>query len=133
MLPHLALAVVVLAQASVYAQPAAAPQPPCAVQPINGQWLVTAQFIAGLNSVSGSAFSPEQQQAWNNFSKISASDWQNLQKRYLARIDAWRGRALPNAGPQQVAFYPFGGPDAANLLAFFPDAKTFVIVGLEPV
>lgn len=133
MLQRLVLAAIAMAQTSVYTQAAGAPQPPCAVQAINGQWPGTAQFIAGLNGISGAALSPEQQQAWNSFSKVSASDWQNLQKRYLSRIDAWRGRALANVPAQQVAFYPFGGPDAANLLAFFPDARNYVIVGLEPV
>lgn len=108
-------------------------QPPCAVQPIGGQWPSTAQFVAGLKILPGNSLSAEQEDAWRRYSRVSGADWQNLQKRYLNRIEAWRGRALPANAVQQIAFYPFGGPDAANLLAFFPDAKSYVIVGLEPV
>jgi hypothetical protein len=133
MLQRIALYAVALAQTCIYAQPVSTPPVACAVEAINGQWRATAQFIAGLSGIAGSSLPAEQEHAWNNFSKVSASDWQNLQKRYLNRIDAWRGRALANLAAPQLAFYPFGGPDAANLLAFFPDARSYVVVGLEPV
>ena len=133
MFQRLALFAVALAQACVYAQPVSTQETACAVQAINGQWPATTQFIAGLSVLSGVSLPAEQGRAWDHFSKVSASDWQNLEKRYLSRIDAWRGRALANLGTPQVAFYPFGGPDAANLLAFFPDARSYVVIGLEPV
>src|SRR5215471_14161022 len=122
------LALAVLVQTLVFAE--TSPQPACAIRPINGNWPQSAQFIAGLSGISGS---DEQNRGWNDYSKVSASDWRKLQKRYLDRIDAWRGRALGNLAAPQVAFYPFGGPDTANLLAFYPEAKAYVIVGLEPV
>ena len=120
---------------AVWAQPVpAAPGPPCGVQALNGQWGATAQFLGGLdNGAYSASFTPEQQAAWTDFAKSSGSDWRNLQKRYLDRIASWRTRALPNQAAGQTAFYPFGGPDAANLLAFFPDARDYVIIGLEPV
>ncbi len=80
-----------------------------------------------------SGLTPEQHAAWNGFSKLSASDWAGLRKQYLDRIDAWRNRNLSGAPSHEVAFYPFGGPDAANLLAFYPDARDYIMVGLEPV
>src|SRR5215471_7214764 len=127
MLGRLALAV--LAPALAFS--ATNLQPACAVRPINGNWAQSAQFISGLNAIAGS---DEQNRGWSDYSKVSASDWRKLQKRYLDRIEAWRERALGGSLPAlQVAFYPFGGPDAANLLAFYPEAKTYVIVGLEPV
>jgi hypothetical protein len=131
MLRRLALGAFGLLQTLVYAETAS--QAPCAVQPINGQWPLTAQFVAGLSGISGGSLSAEQGHAWGEYSKVSTADWRNLQRRYLNRIDAWRGRALPNLPALQMAFYPFGGPDAANLLAFFPDARSYLIVGLEPV
>jgi hypothetical protein len=121
--------------AAVRAQPVPAPPgAPCGVQALNGPWSAAAQFLGGLDSGPYSAlFTPEQQAAWTDFAKASSSDWRNLQKRYLDRIASWRTRALPNQAAGQTAFYPFGGPDAANLLAFFPDARDYVIIGLEPV
>jgi len=113
---------------------AQAPAPPCAVEPLKGQWPATAQFLAGQSAAPFlDSLDPETQAAWKSFSRISGSDWRNLQARYLGRIDAWRSRALGGSQTFNAAFYPFGGPDAANLLAFFPDAREYVIIGLEPV
>jgi hypothetical protein len=106
----------------------------CGVQPLGGQWPATAQFVSGLNrGVTNGSLAPEQETAWAAYSKISGADWSALEKRYLTRIDSWRERALANLPAGGAAFYPFGGPDAANLLAFFPDAREYVIVGLEPI
>lgn len=111
---------------------AVAQNPPanCGVQPLGGQWPATAQFVSGLNR---GTLASEQETAWAAYSKISGADWSALEKRYLTRIDGWRGRALANLPAGGAAFYPFGGPDAANLLAFFPEAREYVIVGLEPI
>jgi hypothetical protein len=125
------LALVALSQTLAFAE--TAPQVACAIQPLDGRWAQTAQFIAGLNAMPGSGIAAEQERGWNDYSKVSTSDWRKLQKRYLERIDAWRSRALSNLPPPQLAFYPFGGPDAANLLAFYPEAKNYLIIGLEPV
>jgi hypothetical protein len=110
------------------------PAPNCGMQPLGGQWPATAQFVSGLNrGVYSGSLKSEQETAWAAYSKISSADWGALEKRYLSRIDGWRGRALGNLAGGGAAFYPFGGPDAANLLAFFPDAREYVIVGLEPI
>jgi hypothetical protein len=130
------LALAALAQALAFAE--TTPEVVCGVQPVksasgSGQWAQTAQFIAGLNAIPSGSIADERDGAWSDYSKVSGSDWRKLQKRYLDRIDAWRARALGNLAAPQVAFYPFGGPDAANLLAFYTEARTYVIVGLEPV
>jgi len=102
------------------------------MQPPGGQWNAAAQWIAGLNDGPFTAAeTPEQQAAWKDFSKSSAADWSSVRRQYLDRIEAWRTRNLPS-GPASAAFYPFGGPDAANLFAFYPDAREYVLVGLEP-
>ncbi|HYK59064.1 MAG TPA: hypothetical protein VEV85_06490 [Bryobacteraceae bacterium] len=106
----------------------------CGIQAIGGQWPATAQFVSGLDSAEYTkSLASDQEKAWTDYSKVAASDWRNLEKRHLSRIEAWRERALAGLPAGDVAFYPFGGPDAANLLAFFPDAREYVIIGLEPV
>lgn len=106
---------------------------PCGVDPPGGQWSSAAPWIAGTNSSAFTAsLPPEQRDAWAEFSKSSEADWSRLRRQYLDRIDAWRSRSLANINAS-VAFYPFGGPDAANLFVFFPDAREYVLVGLEPV
>lgn len=129
----LATAIFCLAPLAVCAPADTSPQPVCGLQPPGGQWTGAAQWIAGLSDKPFStALTTDQHTAWNDFSKLSAADWANLRRQYLDRIDAWRTRNLPGA-TANLAFYPFGGPDAANLLAFYPDAREYIMVGLEPV
>src|SRR5215467_10957880 len=106
----------------------------CSIQAPNGQWGPFTEFISGLNSsVYSSLMTMEQQSQWNRYSKAVNSAWKGLQARHLNPIDNWRDRSLKDARTGAVAFYPFGGPDAANLLAFFPDASEYILTGLEPV
>lgn len=97
------------------------------------KWNDSARFVAGLNDA---AFAPdltaEQQASWTTFAKSVDSDWNRLRRGHLDRIDSWRGKALGGRGNSGVAFYPFSGPDAANVLAFYPEAKEYVLIGLEP-
>jgi hypothetical protein len=106
----------------------------CAVQAPNGAWDPFARFLAGMNSDPYSpALTPEQRAAWKDYSRIAGADWNGLQKRYLDHIEAWRSRYLNAVPSPQAGFYPFSGPDSADMLAFFPDARQYVMIGLEPV
>ncbi len=120
--------------ASIRSSSPAQPTSLCSVQAPYGQWGPLAQFISGTDSSAYSlSMTAEQQSSWSNYSKVSRADWSNLQRRYLDRIAAWRDRALGKARMGDLAFYPFSGPDSANMFAFFPDAREYVLVGLEPV
>jgi hypothetical protein len=125
------------------AQPAATPQPGvrpqpsklqfvCSVQAPYGEWNPLAQFVSGLNS-SAYSLPQDQKAAWSRHSELATAGWAKAQARYLDPIDDWRDRTLGQSGTSELAFYPFSGPDAANVFAFFPDASKYVLVGLEPV
>jgi hypothetical protein len=119
--------------ASIRSSPPA-PTSLCSVQAPYGQWGPLAQFISGLDSSAYAlSMSAQQHSSWSGYSKVAAADWSNLQRRYLDRIAAWRDRALAKARLGDMAFYPFSGPDSANMFAFFPDAREYVLAGLEPV
>lgn len=61
-------------------------------------------------------------------------DWELLQRDKLRPIRAWMAERYDTlAGQQRLVFYPFGGPDIAFASAFYPDADTYVLVGLEDV
>ena len=49
----------------------------------------------------------------------------------LARIRAWSKTQVH--GRRSTLFYMFSGPDYLYADAFFPDASTYVLAGLEPV
>ena len=104
----------------------------CGLQPPYGEWDPLAKFIAGISS-NGYSLDEDQRAAWNRHAAVTSAGWANEQTRYLNRIDRWRNRTLDRRWETDVAFYPFSGPDAANVLSFFPGAHEYVMIGLEPV
>lgn len=104
----------------------------CETQPPYGEWNPLAQFLSGLNSEVYS-LPEEQKAAWIRHARLSSAGWANAQTRYLGPIDNWRRATLEKIGHSDLVLYPFSGPDAANVLAFFPNARRYVLVGLEPV
>ena len=128
----LALLPITLAAQSL--PPAPPPAPACTAQGPIDNWNAAAQLIAGLsNAPYAASMTDDQKAAWADYSKTAASDWNRLKRRYVDRISAWRGKYLQKAPAADVVFYPFSGPDATNPLAFFPDAREYILVGLEPV
>jgi hypothetical protein len=104
----------------------------CSVQAPYGEWPQIAQFIAGISS-NGYSLTPDQRAAWSRHAEVTNASWANVQGRYLNRIDTWRKSTLDRRWNTDVAFYPFSGPDAANIFTFFPDAREYLLIGLEPV
>ncbi len=92
-----------------------------------------AQLMAGMPD-SQSALAPfESRPAWVEYSKFFHQSWMNLDKRLLLPERAWSERELGDAASSKAVFYPFSGPDFANVNAFFPEARTYVLVALEPL
>jgi hypothetical protein len=103
----------------------------CGVQAPYGEWDSLAKFVAGMGT-DGYSLTDEQRAGWNHHAEVSNTSWAMMQSRYLNRIDTWRKHTF-DKHHADVAFYPFSGPDAANILTFFPDARDYELIGLEPV
>jgi hypothetical protein len=92
----------------------------------------TARVLAGMPP---SAESPlvrlTTDRAWQQHAQIFDSAFDRLEHRQLAHIRAWSAKHVTAARP--TAFYMFSGPDFLYVNAFFPEAKTYVLSGLEPV
>jgi hypothetical protein len=92
----------------------------------------TARFLAGMQVSSDS---PLAQIAQDPYIKQHAAyfdtAFDKVEKNQLTKIRAWSAANL-NA-PKLVMFYMFGGPDFLYANAFFPNATTYVLSGLEPV
>ncbi|MEZ5327055.1 MAG: hypothetical protein R3F19_18550 [Verrucomicrobiales bacterium] len=56
--------------------------------------------------------------------------WERVEDQRLSKIREWRQRELGGLTAPLV-FYPFSGPDVLFADAFFPDARTYVLCGLE--
>ncbi|MGZ3930964.1 MAG: hypothetical protein ACXVP0_06240, partial [Bacteroidia bacterium] len=72
--------------------------------------------------------------AWATQHKFVDSSWARLEKKRLKAMRDWAAKefAAPNEKAKTV-FYPFSGPDFLTATTFFPNADTYIMLGLEPV
>ena len=91
----------------------------------------TARFLAGMPPASDSPLAPlTQDPTWQQHARYFNSAFGTLEKNQFAKIRAWSSAKLTD--PQPVLFYMFSGPDFLYANAFFPNATTYVMAGLEP-
>jgi hypothetical protein len=92
----------------------------------------TARFLAGLPVSGNSPLAPlTQDPAWKQHANYFGSAWNKLELRQLSKIRDWSGGALRGRGSN--VFYMFSGPDFLYANAFFPEARNYVLCGIEPV
>ena len=94
----------------------------------------TARFLAGLpvrdTPLEGLSRNP----AWVDHATEFDRSWKELDTRQIASIQAWSAEFLANPSVDKgPMFYMFSGPDILYAHAFFPNASTYVLAGLEPV
>lgn len=72
--------------------------------------------------------------AWARHAAFIDSSWARLERKRLQAMKNWGRKEFetPNAETKTV-FYPFSGPDYLTANAFFPEADTYIMLGLEPV
>lgn len=92
----------------------------------------TAKFLAGLPVASGSPLEPFTQTAiWKAHAQNFSASFESFEKRQSSKIRVWAKEHLKS--PKSTLFYMFSGPDFLYADAFFPEATTHVLSGLEPV
>jgi hypothetical protein len=91
----------------------------------------TARLLAGMQPSAPSPFlALTKDLAWQRHSDRLNAIFAQVEKRQLARIRTWSRMKL--TAPSPVLFYMFSGPDFLYASAFFPNASTYVMSGLEP-
>lgn len=94
----------------------------------------TAKFLAGLPLRDTPLESYVNFPGWTNHATDLDRAWKQVEQRQLARIHAWApealGPAYEDTGPM---YYMFSGPDFLYANAFFPNASTYILCGVEPV
>ena len=133
------LAAVVLVLAFVAHAPAqtpalrAAPTAPAAALSLPAD--DTARILAGLPPAPGSPLAAiATDRAWVQHSNFFDAAWTELDKHHLSKIRAWNAAFNPDASASRdTLFYMFSGPDYLYADAFFPNASTYVLCGIEPV
>ncbi len=90
-------------------------------------------FMSGLPVGTGSYKSWEDRTAWKDFRKNIDGPWPTFEKAIFEPMKKWADTDLRDVRQATATlFYPFGGPDFVTACAFFPDAVTTVLMGLEP-
>lgn len=91
-----------------------------------------ARFYAGLSVPEESPVGKfTKDPAWKNYAKAFDASWEKVEKQQLVKVRAWTDENVKNA--KDTLYYFFGGPDFLYANLFFPNAKTYIQVGLEPV
>jgi hypothetical protein len=106
--------------------------PPTAASAADSIANETARFLAGMPVAPEAPLSPlARQSSWRQHAGYFDAAWKRLDDRQLTQIRAWSGTNL--TAPQSTLFYMFSGPDFLYADAFFPNATTYVMSGLEPI
>ena len=90
-----------------------------------------AQYFAGIAVPAGSPLAAKTQingYAW--FKSEMQRYWQNFKGNTFGQIRVWQVGNASDLSRQNV-LYPFAGADFLNVYAVYPDAGTYVMIGLE--
>ena len=90
-----------------------------------------ARLLAGMQpSPDSPLLAMTRDRAWQQHANRLNAIFAKVESRQLIRIRAWSQAKLTSPSP--VLFYMFSGPDFLYPSAFFPNASTYVMSGLEP-
>jgi hypothetical protein len=91
----------------------------------------TARLLAGIRPSPDSPLaSITKDRAWQQHASRLNAIFGKVESEQLAHIRTWSRAKLTSPSP--VLFYMFSGPDFLYANAFFPNASTYVMSGLEP-
>lgn len=89
-----------------------------------------ARYLAGLEPLRGSpAAGVYDDPQWRAHAREMDRAWSQLESNQINRVRVWAAAKLPRPSP--TMFYMFSGPDFLHAEAFYPDATTYVLSGLE--
>lgn len=92
----------------------------------------TALLLAGLPDPASSS-TLRDRASWKARTKRLAKQFDDHERSRLSAARSWADAQLVDVrGSSNWVFYPFGGPDALYPITLFPNARTIVMVGLEP-
>lgn len=90
-----------------------------------------ARYLAGLAPLPQSgAAALTHEPAWVTHAEQLGAAWANLERTQLEPVRTWSAAHL--RPPSETLLYMFSGPDYLYARNFFPDARTYVLAGLEP-
>jgi hypothetical protein len=89
-----------------------------------------AQFIAGMPPSADSPLASMTGDAeWKRHEQFFKTSWKEFEDKNLSKVRAWSQENVKQ--PESVLYYMFSGPDILYADAFFPNATTIIMSGLE--
>ncbi len=117
-------------------RPAARALPAADTSRADGFYDAFGRYLAGLPARPGAPLPDTAltSRAWRTFRATTGAKWRQYTRSHTAPIRQWSAQELDSvATALPTVFYPFSGPDLLNVHSFFPQAETYVMIGLEPV
>jgi hypothetical protein len=94
----------------------------------------TARLLAGVPVTTGPLAPLTQSAAWQGHAAAMDKAWKTKDYFQLSPIASWMGsHAGEHYRSTGTMYYMFSGPDFLYAYAFFPNASTYILAGLEPV
>ncbi len=91
-----------------------------------------ARFMAGMDvSASSPLAKYTKTKTWQYHSKQFNKAWKKVEAQKLSEAKSWASQNLTKSS--SAMFYMFSGPDFLYANTFYPNAKTYILTGLEPV
>ena len=93
------------------------------------------RFISGMHQVdTGSISRYEKSVSWQKYATLSDSSWAKLNREKMNSMSEWaQHEIIQKEEARETVFYPFSGPDILHAITLFPNAKNYILVGLEPI
>ncbi len=92
----------------------------------------TARYLAGMTPAETSPLAKlTKDPSWQQHARALDGSWKQLESQRLSKIRDWASENLKDR--RGALFYMFSGPDFLYANAFYPQASTYVLSGLEPV
>jgi hypothetical protein len=89
--------------------------------------------LLGIDASAGECMTAEEH-ALASYNKSIIEMRKSYEQRNLSKMRKWRDEKLVGIPRQEeTLFYPFSGPDVVNMLTFFPNQRTYVMMGMEYV
>ncbi len=91
-----------------------------------------AKFISGLPGEAEALRKLQDTTEWREFATNLDKSWADLESKRLKPLREWAAAELADSlAATKTLFYPFGGPDFLTAFELYPQADTFVLLGLE--
>jgi hypothetical protein len=89
-----------------------------------------AHFVAGMPPSADSPLASLTSDAeWKRHAAFFNTSWKEFEDKNLSKVRAWSSENVKQ--PESVLYYMFSGPDILYADAFFPNATTIIMSGLE--